>query len=207
MSDPRWLIGGAVVAVAAFAPPVEAIASELFSAHMTQHLVLVLIAAPLLALGSPRVPRAGALAVVLLHTGAIWMWHLPSAYDAALDSTSLHLVEHVSFLATGWLFWVYVLRRTDVSQLQRVGATFVTTLQSAALGALLTFAPRPLYSGHLATAGRWGLTPLQDQQLAGAIMWVPPGVVYLVVMLALLYRWFASMDGTVNEPRPAGGIR
>ena len=196
-----------MVAAVAFAPPIEAMATELFSAHMTQHLALVLIAAPLLALGTPRVPQAGALAVILLHTGAIWMWHLPSAYDAALASAPLHVVEHVSFLATGWLFWVYVLRRTDVSPLQRVGVTFATALQSAALGALLTFAPKPLYSGHLAGAGRWDLTPLQDQQLAGAIMWVPPGVVYLVVMLVLLYRWFTALDGSVNEPRPVGGTR
>ena len=197
-------IAGVVVAVAALVPPLHGYAAALFSAHMVQHLILVLVAAPLLALGAPRVPRIGPLAVALLHAGAIWAWHLPTAYDAALASDLLHGIEHLSFLATGWLFWAFILRRTDVSQLQRVGVVFATALQSSALGALLAFASRPLYSGHLGTTGRWGLTALEDQQLAGAIMWVPPGVVYLAVMLVLLYRWFGALDG-VADARAAGG--
>lgn len=207
MNRTRWLVGGALAAVAVLAPPAEAVAEELFTAHMTQHLVVVLVAAPLLALGTPRVAGVGGVAVTIVHAGAIWMWHLPTAYDAALDSNLLHALEHLSFLGTGWLFWIFVLRRTDVSPLQRVGATFATALQSSALGALLTFASRPLYSSHLTETARWGLTPLQDQQLAGAVMWIPPGIVYLVVMLVLLYRWFGTIDASVTEPDPVGGPR
>jgi putative membrane protein len=199
------LVAGVAVFAAAQLPPLHEAASELFSAHMIQHLLLVLVAAPLLALGLPRVATGPAIVVWVLHTGAMWAWHLPTAYDAALRTNALHGLEHLSFLVTGVLFWAFVLRRVDVSPLQRVGLTFATALQSGALGALLAFATRPLYRSHLVSAERWDLTALQDQQLAGALMWVPPGVVYLAVMLVLLYRWFTRIDGV---PRPArGGAR
>lgn len=207
MIRPVFLLAGSAAVVAALVPPLHDLAPALFSAHMIQHLILVLIAAPLLALGAPRLPVVGAISVWILHTGAMWAWHLPSAYDAALTSNVLHGLEHVSFLVTGVLFWGFVLRRREVSVLQRVGVTFATALQSGALGAILAFASRPLYESHIGRTGEWGMTALEDQQLAGAIMWVPPGVLYLAVMLVLLYGWFTDLDGPTVEPRPVGNER
>lgn len=205
MNKTTWLIAGCVVAVGALLPPLHGLASDLFSAHMVQHLILVLVAAPLISLGAPRLPALGAVGVLLLHTGAMWAWHLPVAYDEALDSDLLHGLEHLSFVVTAVLFWGFVLLPGAASPLQRVGVTFATALQSSALGALIAFATRPLYTSHIGSTAAWDLTPLEDQQLAGAIMWVPPGVVYLVVMLVLLYRWFGDLDRRVPGIDVAGG--
>ena len=139
-------------------------------------------------------PRwAGPIAIVIVHAVALWAWHLPALYDAAIENAYLHALEHLSFLATAMAFWAFVLGRSgDLDRLQRVGLVFVTALQSSALGALIAFASEPLYRAHLAKTS--GLTALEDQQLAGAVMWIPPGVVYLCVMLVLLYGWFAQLE-------------
>lgn len=205
MRRPGFLIAGAVVALASLLPPLHGWAAALFSAHMLQHLVLIFMAAPLIALGLPRRLPGNAVVIWIANAGAMWAWHLPVAYDAAVASRLLHGLEHISFLGTAVLFWGFVLRRSDVSPLTRVGLTFATALQSGALGALLAFASRPLYSSHLASTERWGLTPHQDQQLAGALMWVPPGIVYLSVMLVLLYRWFTHIDAGPKVAHPAPG--
>jgi putative membrane protein len=207
-------LGGLAVALVS---PLHRLGESLFSAHMVQHLLLVLVVAPLFVLGrplvplalavprrargalhalsrSPRLAAAGAVAtsavvVWALHTGAMWAWHLPSLYDAALRSDALHGLEHLSFVATAALFWW-----------ARPGALlllFATGLQGAALGAVLTFATKPLYAVSQAAARAWSLSPLSDQQLAGLIMWVPTGAFYLVAMGVLLLRW-------LREPDPAG---
>lgn len=169
-------------------PWVQEPAHESFAIHMLQHVSFVMIVAPLVAFATPAWlhPRArwstSAVSVVLLHTIALWAWHLPVLYDAALHNAALHLVEHLSFVGTAWLFWLLVIREGD--HLARAAAVFAVGLQSAALGALLTFASEPLY-GHAGVA-RWDLTALEDQQLAGGIMWVPPGIVYLAVTLLLV---------------------
>ena len=139
-------------------------------------------------------PRwAGPIAIVIAHAVALWAWHLPALYDAAIENSLLHALEHLLFLATAMAFWAFVLGRSGhLDRLQRVGLVFVTALQSSALGALIAFASEPLYRAHLVNTS--GLTALEDQQLAGAIMWVPPGVVYLCVMLVLLYGWFAQLE-------------
>ena len=202
------LVSGVIVSLATVLSPLHQVAAELFSAHMVQHLLLVIVAAPLLAAGMPRTISLNPFAIFVLHTGAMWAWHLPSLYDAALTSDALHGLEHLSFLITGVLFWSYVLRGSASAILQRVGLTFAIALQSAALGALLAFASRPLYSSHLSSTASWNMTPLEDQQLAGALMWVPPGIVYLAVMVVLLFRWFGRLDReSVPAPASSGGVR
>ena len=186
-------IAGVLIWGAASSPPVHEAAHELFAVHMLQHLTLVLGVAPLLALATPSAltPHGtwatSAVSVVLLQTIVLWAWHLPALYDRALANDLLHVFEHVSFVASAWLFWLFVFRTED--HLKRAGAVFFTGLQSAALGALLTFASEPLYASHANGSARWELTALEDQQLAGGIMWVPPGVVYLAVTLVLLNAW------------------
>lgn len=205
MKHPIGFFGGLALLILVLSPPVHAVSDELFSAHMVQHLVLVLVAAPFIAWGIdvklPRILRRPAV-IWGLHALALWAWHLPLLYDAAVANIPLHLLEHATFLGTGVLFWGAVLGRMGLDHLRRLGLTFATTLQSAALGAIIAFASTPLYASHLSTAPKQGLTPLEDQQLAGAIMWVPPGTIYLVVMLLLLWGAFRRYERVqqVEEP-------
>ncbi|MGH2808601.1 MAG: cytochrome c oxidase assembly protein [Actinomycetota bacterium] len=205
-----YFIAGLVIALVALFSPLENMATELFSAHMVQHLILVFVVPPQFVAGWPSARRIPALltvplVVLVVHATAMWVWHLPVLYDAALANDLVHMLEHMSFLVTGLLFWGVVSARfRDLDRLPRVGLVFGTALASGALGAVLAFASAPLYESHLQTTEDWGLTALEDQQLAGGIMWVPPGVVYLVVMLVLLARWLNAMD---TDAAATGGAR
>jgi putative membrane protein len=223
---------GLLVVIASLVSPLDALGASLFSAHMVQHLMLILVGAPLLVLGAPVVPMMLSLprsaravtrsiervravdaasravmkpvVVLALHSIALWAWHLPSLYQAALGDDGLHGIEHVSFVATAMLFWALVIgyrRRRRLGYGPAIMLTFVTALQSAALGVVLTFASTVLYRVHTGRTGAWGLSALEDQQLAGAIMWIPAGIVYLGVMCALFVAWMRSME----RPVTAGG--
>lgn len=205
----------------ALVSPLDALSGALASAHMVQHVLLVLVAAPLLALsapssavlrGSPMVVRqtlsrarrrlhltARTFRVLrhpgtvwLLHVGTLWFWHAAVPYGAALEHRSLHAVEHASFLLTSVLFWRVIVgarRAYRVSPGVGIMLVFAMALQSVFLALLLTFARSPWYAGYAATTQPWHLDPLADQQLAGVIMWVPAGLVYLAAALALLATW------------------
>jgi putative membrane protein len=169
-----------------------------------------------LALGLPAAPRRGAywlwravalraarrtlaspVAVAALHALAVWSWHLPTLYEAGLTSPWWHALEHASFLGSALAFWALVLpagRRRRLGHAPAIFLVFVTALQGAALGAVLTFATRPLYPTHVRRALTWGIGPLTDQQLAGLIMWVPAGIVYLLVMLCLFGGWMKDAE-------------
>ncbi|HEX6615886.1 MAG TPA: cytochrome c oxidase assembly protein [Gemmatimonadales bacterium] len=217
---------GWLTLVVALVSPLHRLGEALFSAHMIQHELLMAVAAPLLVLGRPLVPFVWALspaarravgrwtgapaarstwAVVThpltawgLHAVAIWIWHLPSLYDASVRSELVHALQHASFLGTGLLFWWSVLgasRRGRVRAPWAVLSLFGTALHTTILGALLTFSTRVWYPVYGATTAAWGLTPLEDQQLAGLIMWVPAGLVYLAAALALLASWLGEPEG------------
>ncbi len=228
--------GGLLALAVALASPLEGAASSLFAAHMAQHLLLMMVAAPLLVLGRPvvvlsqalprrwrRVVRARARRRVrvtahsLSHPAVVWAvgamvlwaWHLPTLYEVALSHDALHALEHVSLVASSALVWALALGRGPRSLATPVAVMvlFATALQSGALGAVLALARTPLYPIHAPAAPLWGLTPLEDQQLAGVLMWVPPGLVYVTVMAGLLVRWFASLDIRAHEPAGAAGAR
>ena len=214
---------GWIVLGVALVSPLHALGETLFSAHMAQHELMMAVAAPLLVLGRPIVPllwglpigwrrAAGRWAAArplratwsvltlpsvawLLHAVAIWGWHAPRLYDAALVSEPVHALQHASFLGTALLFW-WALVHGRNGRL-RYGASvlyvFTTAVHATALGAVLALASRPLYPGYTATAA-WGLTPLEDQQLAGLIMWVPAGVAYLVAALVLMTAWLRESE-------------
>ncbi|HEX6042812.1 cytochrome c oxidase assembly protein, partial [Longimicrobium sp.] len=203
----------------AMATPLHAMGEALFSAHMVQHELLMALAAPLLVLGRPVVPllwalplswrrrmgrwakaapvRSGwglltaPLAAWLLNALALWAWHLPGLYQAALRSEGLHALQHASFLGTGLLFWWTVVhgREGRMGYGASVFYLFATAMHSGGLGALLTFGARPWYPAYAGAAATWGLTPLEDQQLAGLIMWLPGGLSYLVAALVLIAAW------------------
>jgi putative membrane protein len=209
-----WQVGlyatGWLALAGALTSPLHWWGEHLFTAHMIEHEIVMVVAAPLLVAGRPlgaalwafpdglrrRLgrPAQGAAwrwisrpgPAMVLHGLAIWLWHLPPLFDATVIHAGLHRAQHLSFLLTALLFW-WALRRGHPAA--AAIHLFVTMLHTGVLGALLTFAPRVLYARQTAQAGLWGLSPLEDQQLAGLVMWVPGGIVYAAVALALMARW------------------
>lgn len=209
---------GWLLLVLSLVSPLHALGGVLFSAHMTQHEVLMTVAAPLLVIGRPLVPFIWALSpawrrrtgrwsesapvaavwrglthplvAFVVHGAAVWVWHAPSLYDASVTSEVVHTAQHVSFFATALLFWWVALRgraaRGGIPA--SIAMLFGTTLHTGALGALLTLSATLAYSSYVATTGPWGLTPIEDQQIGGLIMWVPGGVAYVLAALVLMSR-------------------
>jgi putative membrane protein len=230
--------GLAVLAVA-IASPLDAVAAALFSAHMVQHLLLVLVAGPLLAAGRAelvllwaapermrrRIGRLWAGATRLrrlanavsqpasawvLHAVALWIWHLPRLYDAAAADEATHALEHASFVVTSILFARALplgVRggRSRLSHGAAILYLFAGAMQSALLGALLALAPVVWYTAHLTSTVPWGLRPLEDQHLAGTIMWGPAGVAYAAAALWMMHAWLANAAGAVSR-RPGGVV-
>ena len=187
-----FMFGWVMLAVA-FVSPLCALASALFSARIAHHLVLVGVAAPALAwvLAAParRAPPAGL--AVAAHVAVFWLWHAPVPYAAALSHDGVYWVMELSLLGTALAFWWAVFaRRHDPVAFLTLGLSAMVPM--GLLGALLVFAPSPLYADHLATTIPWGLTPLEDQQLAGLVMWVPGSLPWLAVFVAGIAAWFRA---------------
>ncbi|MFN7127515.1 MAG: cytochrome c oxidase assembly protein [Brevundimonas sp.] len=189
--DKAGLAAVGVLAVA-FVSPLCALSAALFSARVVHHILLVAVAAPLLAMALPARGRASIAAPFVASTVVLWAWHLPAAYDAALANVPLYWVMQLSLLGSALLFWRAVLAegRSPVDRLAFVVAAFA---QMGLLGALLTFAPGPLYAAHAFAPLAWGLTPLQDQALGGVIMWVPAGLPYAVAAVWIARRSWARL--------------
>jgi putative membrane protein len=130
----------------------------------------------------------------LLHAIAIWGWHVPALYDATLRSEALHAAQHLCFLATALLFWWSLAQGPGAERRWGAAMLYViaTMAHTGALGVLLTFASRPLYPAYVGRTAAWGFTALEDQQLAGLVMWIPAGVGYLVAALVFTRRWIDS---------------
>ncbi len=210
---------GWLVLVVALVSPLHAMGEVLFSAHMVQHELLMVVAAPLLVLGRPLIPFVWAMSprwrritgswsktpairvpwrvlthpmsAWLIYAVTLWVWHLPQLYQASLAHEWVHALQHVSFLGSALLFWWALLQGHDEAMASGAAILYVftTMLHNGLLGALLTFATTVWYPAYYATTGPWGLTPLEDQQLAGLIMWIPAGISYLVAALVVLARW------------------
>ncbi len=215
---------GVLVLLLALVSPIDTLGDTyLFSAHMLQHLLLVLVVPPLLLLGTPRwvferVLRWRPAAIVeralrqpavawLLGTGAVWVWHVPALYNAALDSEGVHIGQHLCFLVTATIFWWPVLSPLDGHGLEPVVAIiylFAAAFASSVLGIVLTFAGPGLYPAYLHPEGDpavlslvrndWGISPAGDQQLGGLLMWVPGSLVYLASIMAVFARWYSLPD-------------
>jgi putative membrane protein len=230
-----WCFWTAMVVLAvALVSPLDSLAGVLASAHMVQHLLLGLVAAPLLVVGRAgvfmaaglpapmrravgagrrRLRRAGRwrsalqqpAAVWMLGAAGLWVWHAAVLYEAALGHALLHAAQHATFLFTGLLLWSVVLHATrhagEPSHGHAAVLVFTTALYNVVLAALLTFATAPWYHRYVETAPDWGFDPLVDQQLAGAIMWVPAGLVYVGTGVALVAAWVrrTNAGGTVSD--------
>ena len=201
----------------ALVSPLHHAGAQLFTAHMIEHELIMAVAAPLLVLARPgagflwafprRIRRGIGWAMrgngiqglwraltspsvaTLLHGAAIWLWHIPLLFDDAVVNLALHRAQHISFLATAILFWWAVIRRSDYGP--AFGHVFATMTHTGLLGALLTLAPRVLYGVQTGGAPAWGLTQLEDQQLAGLVMWVPAGTIYAGAALAFMGLWIS----------------
>jgi putative membrane protein len=240
-----WQIGAFTAAMlslaAALLSPLDGLSDVLFSAHMTQHEILMLVAAPLLVIGQPllaflwAIPatrrraaaapfRAPAIArswrlltapmmVFVLHGIALWIWHLPVLFEAALASERIHALQHLSFLLTAALFWWGMIhgRYGRAGYGAAVAYVFLTSLHSTILGALLTVAPSAWYESYRMTAAANHLDAVADQQLAGLIMWIPSGVVFIIVGLALFAAWLGESErrvalGSTADPAVRRGV-
>lgn len=203
--------GAMLVAGLALFGPFDDWAESSSALHMVQHMLLIVVVAPLMVLARPLPQWRAALGrsldglwrpvmalgrhpgtCALLHAAAIWVWHAPAPYMAAVIHTGLHVLEHVSFLFTGWLFWWSVLQAGRSGAPAAAMALLFTATHTGMLGALLTFSSTPLY---------WRESrELWDQQLAGLVMWIPGGFVYLGVAAWAAFRWL-SPDDERDEPR------
>jgi putative membrane protein len=212
-------VAGWTLLAAAVLSPLATAAEALFSWHMTQHELLMLVCAPLLALGRPLAPMVRALpagprrvaaqllasravaglttplAVFLIHGVILWIWHVPSLYEAAIRDERIHLIQHVSFVASACLFWWTMLhgRYGRLGYGVAVFYVFATAVHSGSLGALAAFSPRPWYALYVERAGHTR-DPLLDQQLAGLIMWIPSGVMLTLFALAIFAAWLGHAE-------------
>lgn len=145
---------------------------------------------------------SNSIVVWMVFTGTLWIWHVPALYDAALRSDRFHQIEHLSFLAAAFMFWSWLLQSSAGRQARgglAVLFVFTSVIQSGLLGALLTFARAPLYEGHAPFTEAWSLTGLEDQQLAGLIMWIPMGLWFTLTTVFIFITWLRDADRSVRQ--------
>lgn len=231
-------LGGLGVVGLALLSPIDRWGSWTFTFHMVQHLLLTMMAPPLLLLANPlpvvlwglppwlrmrvgrlltrRTPVRRALwALTLLpvawavYVVNLWLWHLPAAYQAALEDELVHNVEHLAFFGTSLLFWWRIInpapRLHGRPHAGHILYLLAATAQNTALGAVIGLTERVLYPYYATTPRLWGLSPLDDQALAGGIMW-GSGHMYLIPILVLVARMLGSEEPR-RRPAEALGLK
>jgi cytochrome c oxidase assembly factor CtaG len=228
-SRTRWQVvffyAGMATLVGALVSPLHWLGEHLFTFHMIEHEIVMAVSAPLIVLarpvatllwGMPRSARHGVGATMrassihrlwdwcsgatnanVIHSVAIWGWHVPVLFDAAVTDTTMHRLQHLSFFVTAIVFWWAIIWKSDYGA--AAWHLFLTMIHTSLLGALMALAPRVLYLAQTKTAMAWGLTPLEDQQLAGMIMWVPAGTVYAAAAMAMLNLWIRGSSQGVSK--------
>ena len=194
----RWLIAGILLLILALVSPLCRLAATLVSAHMVQFMMLC-IAAPLLLTSMVTAKRLPLGPLAVAYGAAIWIWHLPVVYAAILGQAALHLIAVALLLGISVLFWRSVLASATEQPLASLAALLGTMAHTGFLGAWLTFGTRPWYPFLEDSVALWGLTLLEDQQLAGLLMWVVGGVAYLLAALAVCARALSQSQG-INLP-------
>jgi len=226
--------GGVLSVLLVLVPPFDGWADSSFALHMTQHVVLMTVAPPLLVLGRPwprmwlafplRARRAAGRALagstwfqrvgralrrpavsLALMSGSLAVWHVPALYDAAVAHESIHLFEHVCFVATSLLWWGSMLEtppvRARIDHLRRAMWFAAALLPSWVLAVVLGFASTPLYSAYAMLPHRaGGLSALADQQVAAGVMWVPGSIAYAVAAILAFYQWLGPESRAVPRP-------
>ena len=207
--------GGVLTLFVALISPVDHLGEQLASMHMVQHLLIADIAAILLTLGltrhilrpaTRRIHRieraAGPFASpwfgVVAYVGVMWVWHVPALYDASLENSFVHTLEHLSFAAAGLLYWWHLLSpirsRLRLGGMGPIAYMASTKLLVGLLGILLAFAPDLLYDSYDLPGERWGLTPQDDQQVAGLIMALEQSIVMGIALAWLFARMLSESE-------------
>ena len=219
---------GWLILASALVSPLHQAGARSFAAHMLEHELLMLAAAPLLVLAEPLAimlwafPAAGRRTIgrgvhdlglaglfrratepvtaTLIQAAALWLWHAPSLFDRALVSEGWHVAQHVSFLASALLFWSSILTRRPRNPGLAALCLFATSIVSGALGAMMAFSQSPWYRPYaLQGMAPFGLTAMEDQQLAGLLMWIPGGAVHAVAALAAIAMVLKSSPGEARH--------
>ncbi|MGN6551167.1 MAG: cytochrome c oxidase assembly protein [Pararhizobium sp.] len=213
---------GWLVLAAALVSPLHEASERVFTAHMIEHELIMAVAAPLLAVSRPLAPMLWSLpaaarreigawpkarwfralwhglttpvVATLLHGLAIWLWHAPPLFKAALASEPVHWLQHFCFLFSALLFWwtLFFSRASRRSFGPAIGHLFATAGHTGLLGLLLVLSPHVWFPGQGIGAAAWGLTAMEDQQLAGLVMWIPASLIYAGAAIALAGAWIAS---------------
>jgi putative membrane protein len=225
--QPLYFWAGLLTLTLALLSPLDKGAAYLFTLHMAQHMMLFIVAPPLLALAVPpsllgwayqrallrRVFRFlwSPLPCLVLYNGVLLFWHLPPAYDATLESPWVHALEHVSFVGAGMVFWGVIaspapgLVRASLGL--RLALVLVADVVNFILGFALASAGRPLYAPYTTMARLWGLSPLDDVKLGGALMWVMGQMMYTIPVLLLLSAILSREGGRGESPQAPAPAR
>jgi putative membrane protein len=216
---PRWALvsylGGILALCVALISPVDRLGEQAFTMHMVQHVLLLDIAPIGLICGLTKVilrpvthrlqrveESAGVLGhpvfAVALYVALMWLWHVPALYDAALEHPLIHIGEHVCFISAGLLYWWHLLgpirSRHRLTEMGAVVYMLSTKLLVGLLGIGLTFAPEPLYAFYQHQAPIWGLTPTEDESLAGGVMAFEQSVVMGIALVWLFVNALTASD-------------
>lgn len=215
-----FLLGWLTLFVA-LVSPIDTLGGYLLTMHMVQHLLLTLIAPPLMLLGTPRwlfrpllrIPGVLAIgrfitapiAAFIIYNYTFSLWHVPRFYELTLNDQLYHIAEHAMFFGTAVLAWWSICSPLDeIPQLHPGGKVLYLFLQSlppTILGAILTFAEEPLYPSYVRAPRVWGFTPMLDQELAGLLMWIPGSLVFFGVLTVIFIRWLNRDEYGDPEPR------
>ena len=226
-----WFAGGVVTMFLALVSPLDPLSDDyLFSAHMMQHILLDMVVPLCFVLGMPadlvrsalRWRPAAVAERILGHPVVAWLlgtitlciWHVPALYNATLESDSVHIFEHLTFLVTGTILWWPAFNRVPGLQLAPTMSVLYLGLAAMAngiLGIVFSLSSTPYYEPYLnpkdelellpLLRGKWGLYPLSDQQLGGGFMWVLGSVIYLWAIVVVVLRWYREADTDVTGKR------
>lgn len=206
---------GWIITTLAVVSPLCPLSVSLFAARVGQHVILLFLGAPLVAVGQPfavirRVWSAGKVErgapshtnfylATIVFTLLMWFWHAPLPYAATFDLSAVYWAMHLSLYGSALWLWTLVLAPASNRGLHCIFAAAVSSLQMGFLGAIITFSPRALYAPHALTTFAWGLTPLQDQQLGGAILWVPGMLIFMVAAIIMLWLGLSRSSQISSE--------
>lgn len=225
-----WI--GWIALVIALASPLDPMGEYLFSAHMVQHELMMLVAAPLLALSQPASTLLRGMVVPLgrafgklarnktarsiwnrisspvtawfIYAIGLWAWHLPSFFNAGLQNNWAHALQHISFLCAALVFWFALFRSVHKSTSAAALYLFTTAIHGSLLGALLIFSPDVWYTSYVPTTSQWGVSALEDQQLGGLILWMSSGIVFIAAGFASLTRVMQSSGNKILQGGNSG---
>jgi putative membrane protein len=221
-----FYLGGLILLAIALMSPIDVLGAQLFTMHMVQHVLLVMVIPPLILLANPLpfvlwgmpgqarlkagrwLGRKARLRQVLLRiTGPGWVWlifviiywgwHDPAVYVLALENGFIHDLEHITFFLISMLYWWHIINagpriHRQLPPLARIGYLLAAIPPTMLAGIAIAFATQPIYSYYEALPRIWGLSALDDQRIAGVIMWVPGSMMYMMAILILANRWLQT---------------